>query len=78
MGCLNLVTNIVIVWNTVYMHKVVQQLQQEGIEVAESDLKRIWPTRHAHLNIIGSYHFDSEAIGKKGKLRSLNIPDFQP
>lgn len=60
------------------MHKVVQQLQQEGIEMAESDLKRIWPTRHAHLNIIGSYHFDSEAIGKKGKLRSLNIPDFQP
>ncbi len=77
-GCLNLVTNAVIVWNTVYMHKVVQQLRQEGIEVAESDLKRIWPTRHAHLNIIGTYHFNPEDIGKKGKLRSLNIPGFQP
>jgi TnpA family transposase len=29
-GCLNLVTNAIIVWNTVYINKVVQQLRLEG------------------------------------------------
>ena len=29
-SCLNLVTNAVIVWNTVYMAAVVEQLKQEG------------------------------------------------
>ena len=77
-GCLNLVTNAVIVWNTVYIHKVVQQLRQEGIEVDDEDLKHVWPTRYGHLNIIGSYHFNPEEIGKEGELRSLNIPGFQP
>ncbi len=70
-GCLNLLTNAVVVWNTVYIHQVVQQLRQEGIDVDEVDLMRIWPSRHRHLNIIGSYNFNPKEIGKKG-LRSLN------
>jgi TnpA family transposase len=31
--CLNLVTNAVIVWNTVYMAAMVDQLKQEGYPV---------------------------------------------
>ena len=50
-GCLNLVTNAIIVWNTVYIEKVVQKLQQQGQVVKDEDLMRIWPTRHAHINI---------------------------
>ncbi|NET40284.1 MAG: transposase, partial [Cyanothece sp. SIO1E1] len=75
-GCLNLVTNAVIVWNTLYIQKVVEQLRKEGVEVDESDLKRIWPTRHAHINLYGTYHFDPKEIGKQ-QLRSLNLQDFQ-
>ena len=77
-GCLNLITNAVIVWNTVYTQQVFQSLRQDGIAVNESDLGRIWPTRYGHINIYGTYHFDSEAIGKNGQLRSLNIKGFQP
>ena len=76
-GCLNLVTNAVIVWNTLYIQQVVEQLRKEGIEVNEADLKRIWPTRHAHINLYGTYHFNPEEIGKQ-QLRSLNIQGFQP
>ena len=46
--CLNLVTNAVIVWNTVYMNAVIEQLKVEGYPIMESDLD----TYHLHdLNI---------------------------
>ena len=72
--CLNLVTNAVIVWNTVYMAAAVEQLSQEGYPVQESDLAHVWPTRYAHLNVYGKYHFNVEEVrGRKG-LRPLRQP----
>ena len=61
-SCLNLVTNAVIVWNTVYMAAVVEQLKQEGYPVQESDLAHIWPTRYAHINVYGKYHFNLDEV----------------
>jgi Tn3 transposase DDE domain len=72
--CLNLVTNAVIVWNTVYMAAVIEQLKQEGTPVQDSDLAHVWPTRYAHINMYGKYHFNvEEAQGRQGlrPLRSL-------
>ena len=70
-GCLNLVTNAIIVWNTVYINKVVQQLRQEGHSIDDEDLKHIWPTRHTHINVYGQYHFDKKRLRKKHPLRAL-------
>ena len=56
-SCLNLVTNAVIVWNTVYMAEAVAQLKREGYPVNESDLPHIWPSWYEHINIYGRYHF---------------------
>ena len=47
--CLNLVTNAVIVWNTVYMAAAVEQLKHEGVPVHEGELAHVWPTRYAHI-----------------------------
>lgn len=77
-GCLNLVTNAVVVWNTVYIEQVVQQLKQEGQFPGDEVLKQIWPTRHAHINIYGRHHFDQDQIGKPLKLRELRSSGFQP
>lgn len=74
-GCLNLVTNAIIVWNTVYINKVVQQLRQEGYLVDDEDLKHIWPTRHTHINVYGQYHFDKKRLRKKHPLRDLRNPN---
>ena len=75
--CLNLVTNAVIVWNTVYMAAVIEQLRQEGTLVQDSDLAHVWPTRYAHINMYGKYHFDVEEVhGRKG-LRPLRPPGRQ-
>jgi hypothetical protein len=48
---LNLVTNAVIVWNTVSMAEAVAQLKREGYPIQESDLAHIWPTRYEHINV---------------------------
>jgi TnpA family transposase len=77
-GCLNLVTNAVIVWNSVYIEKVVKQLKQEGQFPGDEELKHIWPTRHAHINVYGRYHFNQEQVGKKQQLRELRQPGLQP
>jgi TnpA family transposase len=70
-SCLNLVTNAIVLWNTVYMAEAVEQLKQEGYPVNESDLAHVWPTRYEHINVYGRYHFNiEEARGRKG-LRPL-------
>ncbi len=70
-SCLNLVTNAVIVWNTVYMAEAVAQLKREGYPVHESDLAHIWPTRYEHINVYGRYHFNIEEARRRKGLRPL-------
>lgn len=49
-GCLNLLTNAIILWNSVYMAETLKQLKTEGYEVNIEDLNYIWPTRFEHVN----------------------------
>jgi TnpA family transposase len=62
---LNLVTNAIVIWNTVYMAAAVAQLKQEGYPIHESDLAHIWPTRYEHINVYGRYHFNIEGYPRK-------------
>lgn len=77
-GCLNLVTNAIIVWNTVYTEQVLQQLKREGHSISDEDIKTIWPTRHLHLNVYGKYIFEVARIGQRHALRPLRVPSLQP
>lgn len=61
-GCLNLVSSIVVVWNTGQMAKVIDDLKAEGHQFKDEDVARLWPTRHQHINIIGRYHFATDEI----------------
>jgi Tn3 transposase DDE domain len=62
------------VWNTVYMTAVVEQLKQEGYPMQERDLAHLWPTRYNHINVYGKYHVNlEEARGRTG-LRPLRPP----
>src|SRR5712692_10135615 len=51
--CLNVVTNAVVVWNTVYMQAVLDQLRAEGYRVQEEDLAHLSPARFEHVNPYG-------------------------
>ncbi len=70
-SCLNLVTNAVIVWNTVYMAETVAQRKREGYPLNESDLAYIWPRRYEHINVYGRYHLNIEEARRRKGLRPL-------
>ncbi len=72
-GCLNLLTNAVIVWNTVYMQATLEAIRQEGYLVQEEDLAHLWPIRFAHIHRYGKYEFDVEAARKRVGLRPLKL-----
>jgi hypothetical protein len=70
-GCLNLLTNAVIVWNTMYMQTALHALRAEGYPVREEDLRHLWPTRFAHVHRYGKYTFNIEAARTRTGLRPL-------
>ena len=77
-GCLNLVTNAVVTWNTVYMAAVIEQLRAEGRTGNEEDIARLSPARYEHINPYGKYRFEVEEGLSRSRLRPLRQPNEQP
>jgi TnpA family transposase len=61
---LALLSNAVLVWNTVRMTEIINALEATGQTVERSHLARISPLAHAHVIPSGTYHFDRGAKGK--------------
>jgi hypothetical protein len=73
-GCLNLVTNATVTWNTVYMATVIVQLRAEGRTVKEEDLARLSPAQYEHINPYGKYRFEVEEGLSHSRLRPFPQP----
>lgn len=73
-SCLNLVTNAVVAWNTIYIAEIIQQLESEGHHIHDEDLLHLSPARYKHINPYGRYHFDIEQSPDPKSLRSLRHP----
>jgi TnpA family transposase len=54
-SCLSLLSNAVLVWNTVQMTNILARLRAGGQQVADEDLARVSPLAHAHVIASGSY-----------------------
>jgi TnpA family transposase len=54
-SCLSLLSNAVLVWNTVHITRIVEQLRAAGHEVRDEELARVSPLAHAHVIPNGSY-----------------------
>ena len=74
-GCLTLVANLVVLWNTRYIEKVVQTLREEGWLISGEDISQISPCRFEHINRYGRFSFDFENAPRKGQLRPLRSPE---
>ena len=71
---LTLLTNIVLVWNTVYIQEILKELKSEGYQINEEDLEHISPAPFEHINRLGKYNFKDEIkLGENG-LRALRKP----
>ena len=74
-SCLNLVTNAVVLWNTVYLSAVLDQLRTEDHNVDDGDVVHLSPARYAHINPYGKYRFNVEGEFHRKGLRPLRRPD---
>lgn len=59
-SALSLLSNAVLVWNTLQIAHIVEQLHAAGHTVDPQDLARISPLAHAHVIANGTYHFSDE------------------
>ena len=73
-SCLNLVVNAIILWNTVYMQAIIEQLRKEGYKISDEDLRHLGPARFEHINPYGHYTFDIQQELQRKGLRPLRIP----
>ena len=69
--CLTLVTNAVIVWNTIYIAAILDDLVQKGYIVNEADIAHLSPSRFDHINPYGKYRFDLTQNDSRKGLRPL-------
>jgi TnpA family transposase len=73
LGALGLVTNAVVLWNTIYMQAALEHLKQ-SLEVNEEEEARLSPLLYSHINVLGHYSFILAEQVMNGQLRPLNFP----
>ncbi|WP_435889691.1 Tn3 family transposase, partial [Escherichia coli] len=50
LGTLGLVTNAVVLWNTIYMQAALDHLRAQGETLNDEDIARLSPLCHGHIN----------------------------
>jgi len=59
-SCLSLLSNAVLVWNTLRITEIVRQLRAAGHAIADQNLARVSPLMHGHVIPNGTYRFSDE------------------
>ncbi len=77
LGALGLVTNALVLWNTIYIQAALDHLKQQGEDVKEDDEARLSPLSHKHVNMLGHYSFTLAEQVLNGQLRPLKQPSDQ-
>ena len=74
LGALGLVVNVIVLWNTLYIHAALEQLRAEGFPVRAADVARLSPLVFEHINLLGRYAFSVPEAVQRGELRPLRSP----
>ena len=77
LSALGLVTNAVVLWNTMYIQKALNQLKEDGFVIHEEDVARLSPLQYKHINVLGHYSFTLNEEAIRGELRELNHADYE-
>jgi Tn3 transposase DDE domain-containing protein len=67
---LNLVVSAIILWNTVYLSRVVESLRTEGHDLPDHIIRHVSPQIWEHINLTGIYDWRGETP-QKGTFRPL-------
>ncbi len=68
---LNLLTAAIVLWNTVYLSKAVEQLTAEGKTPPDELLRHVSPLPWEHIILTGEYSWKSTAVTSMQNLRPL-------
>lgn len=60
-SALNLVVSAIILWNTVYLSRVVDHLRANGHDLPDELLRHVSPQIWEHINLIGTYDWSGKA-----------------
>ncbi len=71
LGALGLVVNAMVLWNTLYMHRAVEEMQGRGMKVAQEDMERLSPLGYDHINLLGRYTFSLSEEIRQGAFHPL-------
>lgn len=71
-SCLTLVTNAVVVWNTIYLNAALEYIERQGYVMTEEDKSHLSPARCGHINPYGKFSFDIPKVQSLKGLRPLN------
>ena len=70
---MSVLTNIVLVWNTIYIQEIIKELKNEGYEINEEDFEHISPAPFEHINRLGKYNFKTAAAADEIKLEDNGL-----
>ena len=74
LGSLGLVTNIVVLWNTIYIDAALDRLRAEIYDVRLEDVARLSPLGHSHVNMLGRYAFTLPDNRRPGRVTAPARP----
>lgn len=70
---LNLVSMLIILWNTVYMEQIISTLQQEGLAFTDEHLRHLSPLSWEHIGLTGDYIWQPDTSANLHRLRPLKF-----
>jgi TnpA family transposase len=54
LGALGLVVNCIVLYNTIYTQRIVEQLRADGSQISDEDIRRLSPLVIEHINLVGA------------------------
>jgi Tn3 transposase DDE domain len=76
--CLSLLSNAALVWNTVHMSRIIDQLRASGETITDKELARISPMAFAHIIPNGTYFVQGAySQSTQGYNGHISLPDVR-
>jgi TnpA family transposase len=70
-GALGLVVNCIVLYNTLYTQRIIEQLRVDGHEISDEHIRRLSPLVVDHINLVGHYHIALTEAILRGEYRPL-------
>ena len=71
LGALGLVVNCIVLYNTLYTQRIIEQLRADGQHIGDQDIRRLSPLTSEHITLVGRYHVALAEAILRGDYRPL-------